>query len=206
MRTRTVGMVGAVALATVLAGCANVGSGSGAGIQSSTTGPGTTQPSTSSSAPPSTMTHQPVSASTAGCDFGQLRSTIAERSGAAGSTYLTIRLVNGGTSPCHLMGYPGVSIVAHPGGPQVGAAAMRESTSKPPSVVVPAGGSTTFVLRVGQAANYPRQTCMPVTAAGFRIYPPNSTHAIFLADANLVGCARNTVTLMSVRPVGAPIG
>lgn len=126
--------------------------------------------------------------------------------GAAGSRYLTIRLTNGGSSSCRMVGYPGVSIVARDRRSQLGAAAQRDTSVRPIAVVLPPRGHTTFVLRVTQALNYPATTCQPQEAYGYRIYPPGSRTALLLADPDLTGCAKTAVQLMVVRPVGSPAG
>ena len=125
--------------------------------------------------------------------------------GAAGSRYLTIRLTNAGTQTCRMVGYPGVSIVALNRTTQVGAAADRDTSVRPVPVVLRSGASTTFVLRVTQAANYPATTCRPEQGYGYRIYPPDSRAALLLADPDVTGCASMTVHLMTVRPVGTSV-
>lgn len=138
------------------------------------------------------------------CGVPPLRASTATVEGAAGSRYLTIRLTNGSSSSCHMVGYPGVSIVARDRRSQVGAAANRDTSARPVGVTLPPHGSTTFVLRVTQALNYPASTCQPVDAYGYRIYPPGSRTALLLADPDLTGCAKPAVRLMVVRPVGIP--
>lgn len=116
-----------------------------------------------------------------------------------------MRLTNRGTTSCRLHGYPGVSLVGHGNGTQLGRAAQRDTSVSPSSVTVPAGGSTPFVVRLVQAANYPSADCSPVRADGFRVYPPGSTQALFLPSANVTGCASTTVGLLTVRPVGSTL-
>jgi Protein of unknown function (DUF4232) len=124
--------------------------------------------------------------------------------GAAGSRYLTIRLTNEGTSPCSMRGYPGVSIVTRDGG-QLGSAAERDTSVRPVAIVLAPRAHTTFVLRVTQALNYPAATCQPRGAYGYRIYPPDSKTALLVTDPDLTGCAKTSVQLMVVRPVGTSI-
>jgi hypothetical protein len=69
-------------------------------------------------------------------------------------------------------------------------------------VLIRPGGSTTFVVRLVQAGNYPRSTCLPSAADGFRVYPPGSTAALYLPLKAATGCAEAYVHLLTVRPVG----
>ena len=150
------------------------------------------------------------SAATAGtaprCRTAHLAVSLVSSEGAAGSAYETVRLTNTGTTPCSLYGYPGVSLVGRKDGTQIGAAGRRDTSVHAQNVTVPAGGSTTFVVRLGQAANYPRSTCSPVPADGFRIYPPGSSTALYLPLKDATGCASTSVDLLTVRPVGASAG
>lgn len=125
--------------------------------------------------------------------------------GAAGSRYLTIRLTNVGAQTCRMVGYPGVSIVALNRTSQVGAAADRDTSVRPVPVVLRSGASTTFVLKVTQAVNYPATTCHPEKGYGYRIYLPDSRTALLVADPDVTGCANSSVHLMTVRPVGASL-
>jgi len=142
-------------------------------------------------------------AAAARCVVAHLTVSLARAEGAAGSTYDTVRLTNIGTTTCSLDGYPGVSLVGHGNGTQVGSAATRDASSHPATVTIGRGRSTTFVLRVVQAGNYPRSACSPVPADGLRIYPPGSTAALYLPLKAVTGCARTSVHLLTVRPVGA---
>jgi hypothetical protein len=99
-----------------------------------------------------------------------------------------------------------VSIVGHGDGTQIGAGAKRDTTATPVAVTLAAGHATTFVLKVAQAANYPAADCSPVAGDGLRIYPPDSTQALYLADSHLTGCAKQSVVLLTVRPVGVAAG
>lgn len=147
-------------------------------------------------------THRAVTGTAGTCTTAHLGAALARVEGAAGSTYLTMRLTNRGTTTCTTYGYPGVSIVGDGNGTQIGAAAARDHTVTPTRVTLRPGGSTTFVVRLVQALNYPRATCGPVVADGFRIYPPDNTRALFLADHGVMGCLKTSVNLLTVRPVG----
>ena len=195
-------------------------SSSGSSSSSSSTAPSspsTSAPSSSSS--PSSSTTPASSASsgasatgsragssspggTTQCTTRHLKVSLATSEGAAGSTYDTIRLTNTGSTACTLYGYPGVSLVGHGNGTQVGAAAVRDHSRSPRTVTVRAGRSTTFLVRITQAANYPRSQCAPTPADGLRIYPPGNTAALYLPLRSATGCAKDSVKLLTVRPVG----
>jgi len=200
MNTRTGMAVTAIAAAVALAAC---GGGSGGQGGSSTSG-SSTQGSSSSTSPASpgassstsvapTSSSAPSSApagssssGTAATHAGSIRTcttthlevALARTGAAAGSVYDTVRLTNTGTATCTLYGYPGVSLVGHGNGTQIGAAARRDHGFTPRTVTVRPGASTTFIVQVTQAANYPPSDCSPTPADGLRIYPPGNTAAL----------------------------
>jgi hypothetical protein len=174
-----------------------------AGATSPTAASPTTSVATTSTTTTTTTTPSPAPGA---CRSSQAALAIERTSGAAGSAYVTIRLTNTGPTSCTTQGYPGVSLVGHGDGTQLGAAADRDRSVTPARVQVAAGGHTSFVVRVGQAANYDAAKCRPVAADGFRVYLPGETSALFLRASDLTGCADSTVHLLSVRPVGATAG
>jgi hypothetical protein len=94
----------------------------------------------------------------------------AEDSGTAGSFYYHLEFVNLSGRTCTLAGYPGVSAV-NLSGRQIGSPAGREVTQRPRVVTLAPGGGTTALIRVVDVGALPA-SCRPVTAAGFRVYPP----------------------------------
>ncbi len=95
-------------------------------------------------------------------------------SGAAGSTYYTLELTNLSRSACTLVGYPRVSAVdlaAH----RLGRAASRDTAHAARTVRLAPGASATSVLRIVDAANFPRPVCRPTTAAGLRVFAPHAS-------------------------------
>jgi uncharacterized cupredoxin-like copper-binding protein len=219
MNTRTGTALGVgVGITIALAGCSQGSAqgrdtGASANPASSATSPSTpasgatsgSRTVTTSSALTATSTGT-VSSAAARCSTGHLRVSLAASEGAAGSVYDTVRLENTGGTRCSLSGYPGVSLVGHGNGTQIGASARRDKSATPRTVTVAPGASTTFVVRLVQAGNYPRSTCSPTPADGFRIYPPGDTAALYLPLSGATGCAKATVELLTVRPVGAPVG
>lgn len=161
---------------------------------STSTGPQTTTASTSPT--PSPTASRAPSCSEA---FSVARTG---NEGAAGSRYVTFTAANRGASTCTLHGYAGVSIVGRSDSSQIGAAAVKDTAVPPKDVPVAPGATTSFVVRVVQAANYPAAQCNRLKGDGFRIYLPGSTKARFVADEALWGCQAKTTDLLTVSPVG----
>ena len=89
-------------------------------------------------------------------------------------------LTNSGTEPCLLKGFAGVSLTAGADGEPIGAAATRDDSAPVTDVLLAPGKAGTATLRYTQAANYP--DCTRTPAAGFRVYPPNDTASLFIAQ------------------------
>lgn len=166
-----------------------------------TTQPGTTSasPATSSaapgtSAPPSSAT--PTATGPSLCKAAALSAaTDSTGGGAAGSVYMTLTLTNTGTEPCVLKGFPGVSLAADANGAPIGAPAKRDETTPAVDVLLAPGKAGAAVLRYTQAGNYPDCTIVP--AAGYRIYPPEDTASLFLAQPTQA-CSNAAIGLLTI--------
>lgn len=101
---------------------------------------------------------------------------------------------------CTLTGYPGVSYVAGSQGTQIGAPAARLPGTVT-TVTVQSGSSAFATLREVVAENYP-SSCGLTNVAGLRIYPPNQTTALFVAQ-NTQGCSNSSDLLLQVGPVAS---
>jgi len=121
---------------------------------------------------------------------------------AAGSTYVNLDFTNLSGHACSLGGYPGVSAVSL-AGRQLGRAATRDRTTRPRTVVLGADQSAETTLQISQALNYPRAKCLPVMAAGVRVFPPNQT-AARLVPYPFMACSRLGPVILSVRPLKKP--
>lgn len=121
--------------------------------------------------------------------------------GAAGSTEPDLILTNRGSATCTLQGWPGVSFVGHGNGTQLGAAAQQVRSSAHPTVTIRPGGSALVPLKVAQAVNFPKQSCNPVTADGFRVYPPGSRTALFIKATGFTACANPQAGVLTVSAV-----
>jgi Protein of unknown function (DUF4232) len=115
--------------------------------------------------------------------------------GAAGSVYMQLILTNSGAEPCVLKGYPGVSLTANANGDPIGAAATRDDATPVTDVLLAPGKAGTAALRYTQAGNYP--DCTRTPAAGFRIYPPEDTSSVFVADPR-DACSNTGIDLLTV--------
>ncbi|MFC9361941.1 DUF4232 domain-containing protein [Rhodococcus sp. NPDC057014] len=160
----------------------------------STTSEAATTTTTTAPSPTGTSTAHPDR-----CLIGELQVTLGQPSGAAGSQEIPLVFTNTGTRDCILHGYPGVSYVAAPDGPQVGAAAERDGGTETPVTVAP-GARATAAVRATVVQNYPADTCGPTPVAGFRVYPPNDTGSVFLPYPT-TGCSQSGVKQLSVQPV-----
>jgi Protein of unknown function (DUF4232) len=167
-----------------------------------TSAPGTNSASPSTMAASPTPSQAPSSSATntpagpALCKAATLSAaTDATGGGAAGSVYMKLNLTNTGTAPCLLRGYPGVSLTANADGEPIGAPATRDETNPVADVLLAPGQTGTSVLRYTQAANY--SDCTLVNAAGYRIYPPEDTASLFLAQPTSA-CSNTNIALLSV--------
>lgn len=185
---RLVFTTAAAAAALFLAGC-------GAGTpQAQTSGTPTSTPASSASQPaaagaataPGTSAPAPAPAvatpsGPALCkSAGLTAATDATGGGAAGSVYMQLILTNSGAEPCLLKGFAGVSLTADANGEPIGAPAARDEATPSAEVLLAPGQAGTATLRYTQARNYP--DCTVVPAAGFRIYPPEDTASLFIAE------------------------
>ncbi|BCW65719.1 hypothetical protein NicSoilB4_04820 [Arthrobacter sp. NicSoilB4] len=125
---------------------------------------------------------------------GLTATTDSTGGGAAGSVYMQLLLTNTGSEPCFLSGFAGVSLTAGADGAPIGAAAARDTTPATEVLLEP-GQAGAATLRYTQAANYP--DCSLTPAAGFRIYPPEDTASLFLAQPR-DACANAGINLLTI--------
>ena len=92
--------------------------------------------------------------------------------GTAGTIFYTLNFTNLSGRSCTLRGYPGVSAV-NLGGRQLGRPATRSTGTRVRTVTIRNGGTARATVGIVDALNFPRSSCVPVTAAGLRIFPPN---------------------------------
>jgi hypothetical protein len=104
-------------------------------------------------------------------------------------------LTNSGTEPCLLKGYAGVSLTADANGDPIGAAAVRDESTPAGDVLLAPGQAGTATLRYSQAANHP--DCIMAKAAGFRVYPPEDTASLFIAQPR-DACSDTATQLLTI--------
>jgi len=123
-----------------------------------------------------------------------MKVTLGAQSGYAGGVYQTIVFTNTSGATCTLYGYPGVSFVSAPPYAQIGLAAQRGGTTPVKLVTLAPGASANAVLQIVDALNFPSATCGPTQAAFLRVYPPNQTVPVYLANTSQT-CAHPVQTL-----------
>jgi hypothetical protein len=152
-------------------------------------GGGTTSPA----AAPSTSL-SPAVTGPAPCATSGLNVTLGASEGYAGGVDQTIVFTNTSGTTCSLYGYPGVSLVTAPPYTQIGLAANRSSTVPVKQITLAPGASANAVVQIVDALNFGSSTCSPTTAAFLRVYPPNQTAPVYLANTSKT-CAQPVQTL-----------
>lgn len=192
------GIRGTAAALIVLASVAGCSSSSSSSTPASPPSPPGSSSATapSSSAPPSApaTSLSPAVAGAPPCATSGLKVTLGASSGYAGGVDETIVFTNTSGATCTLYGYPGVSLVSAPPYTLIGLAAKRSSTTPVKAITLASGATASAVLQVVDALNFGTATCGPTKAAFLRVYPPNQTAPVYLADTSQV-CAQPVQTL-----------
>ena len=133
-----------------------------------------------------------------GCATAALAVALGGSGGAAaGTSSRFVLLTNRGSTPCALVGFPGVSLVAADG-TQVGRSAVREGPAE--RVVLAPGAVAHAELFPVNWKNYNPALCVPTPVAGVRVYPPGETVPAFVPEPG-TGCADGQVSLLRVDTV-----
>jgi hypothetical protein len=195
---RTLALSGAAVAALTLTACG------GNGLQSSASGTTSTSPSpepssalpsptastSASPAPvppsgtalpstPAVRTPSPEPVAVPICGQPDLKVSLQAQDAAMGSSYSLLTFRNTSRQTCTMDGHPGVSFVGKHDGTQIGQPAVRNGTLK--KVTLAPGESTSALLQIANAGNYPASTCAPTTVDGLRVYPPDSRVSVFVA-------------------------
>jgi Protein of unknown function (DUF4232) len=197
-----------VVTALVLAGCGggnSTATGDGttpsiaAGASGSSLGTGSTFiPVTSTTAPPlSPAVTAPAGGGGGGatttktteCKPGNLKLSLGPSDGAAGHVFQALRFTNVSKVSCVIVGFPGVSYVTGDSGTQVGAPAARDG-AKGAQITLKSGQVASAVISMTDIGVFDTATCKPTTTRGLRIYPPDSTASMYVAQTGR-GCAGN---------------
>jgi hypothetical protein len=136
----------------------------------------------------------------ASCSTNDLRVAVDTEEGAAGSTYYSITMTNGGDSACAISGYPGVSFVG-PDGSTLGASAAPASDLTGAGQTLEPGDATEAVLRSTQADLY-GDTCQKENASGLQVTAPGDDSSLTVSFP-LSACGNPGVQQLSVSEVGA---
>ena len=113
------------------------------------------------------------------CSTSMLNISFGQPEAAAGNRYLPLNFVNTSATPCYLNGFPGVSFVDNLGN-RIGNPAIPSSYPHFGPVPLPPGGSAQAVVHFHPAGFYDPSSCVPVTPAGVRVYPPGSFTSVVL--------------------------
>ena len=148
-----------------------------------TLAPGATTPA---AAPGAQVTSATTHARPGRCDSSVLSASLGQGQGAAGTSYVALLLTNRSPVSCTLDGYPGVSFVAGADAHQIGTPAQRDRGAGARPVTLAPGATVHATVAVANYGNYDKQTCQPVRASGFRIYPPGSTGSLLVTAPQLV--------------------
>jgi len=171
------------------------------------------QPSSAAAVPvePSTPPAAPSGSAPASsrCHTDELQVTVegAPGGGAAGSMYLWLIFTNSSARTCTLYGFPGVSYATAADGQQVNDPATRSTGVSPSLVTLDPRHAAYAQVQEGHPEMFP-DTCKAVPVAGFRVYPPDETTAVFVPfpgqQCSTNGVNRPTVYPMSPLPEATP--
>lgn len=150
---------------------------------------------TPTATPTPTPTPTPTSTTAALCTTDNSTAELGTSSGAAGSVQVPIIFTNTSSAPCTLEGFPTVEFVGDDNGTQLGAPAADDTQSSPVALVtIEPGNSAASLLTITVADT---DGCTRVPANGFRVIPPGSNDAFFLATTDYQACQEpNTVILI----------
>ncbi len=182
--------MGVLVLATgvALAGCTGSDPASSAAPVPSSGSSGSSVTVTATvTAPPSpspSASRTPVPTGPARCDAPALTVSVGTARGAAGTSYRTLVLRNGGEQPCFLRGFPGVSAADAAGKAVVDAA--RDTSRAAVRVVLEPGRATHAVLAI---RNVPPDAKACPTYPTLLVTPPDSRRTQTVT-VDITPCAR----------------
>lgn len=202
----TTGAVVAFALAACTSGSTNNasnGNGSPATTTSSSGGggqtfvPATTPPGGNTNTGPGNGGGEgsggggaPMAGGTPECRATNLKLSLGPSDGTAGHVFQALRFTNSSAQNCVIVGFPGVSYVTGSNGTQVGAPAERDG-AKGGQILLKPGQVASTVVTFTDVGVFDPATCKPTPTLGLRVYPPDSTASMFIAQ-NGTGCAGTT--------------
>lgn len=119
--------------------------------------------------------------------------------GAAGSLFFNLNFTNLSGHTCTLRGYPGVSAIDL-SGHRIGSAASKDNGFATRTVTLRNGQMATSELRIVENGDFPPSVCGPVTAAGLRVFAPNSTQSKTIPFP-FGACSKPGSSVLTVRAV-----
>jgi hypothetical protein len=123
------------------------------------------------------------------CKAANLTLSLGSADAAAGHIDQALQFTNASKAACVIVGFPGVSYVTGASGAQVGQPAEREGTIGQQVLLHPGQVASTVINEVDVGV-FDASACKPTPTRGFRVYPPDSTASVFIAQ-NGMGCAGN---------------
>lgn len=190
------GAVAVFVLAACGGGSNNASGGSqttAAGVTGSSTGtafaPVTTPPATGTSTVPVGGGGGETGGGTVECRTASLKLSLGPTNGAAGHVYQALLFTNVSKQSCLMVGFPGVSYVTGGNGTQVGAPAQKDGTVGQRITLQP-GQVASSIITMTDVGVFDPATCKPTPTRGLRVYPPDNTASLFIAQ-NGTGCAGN---------------
>ncbi|BCY10132.1 DUF4232 domain-containing protein [Actinoplanes sp. L3-i22] len=176
-------------MATPLLFAAGCSANSPTAASPTSSAPAKTQSPTTSPAEPTTgeTTTSPATGSGGGkpastrCHTTDLKLTVGEGDGAAGTAYQPLIFTNTSDHTCTMYGYPGVSWVTGENGSQVNDPFARSDQRKKETVTLKPGATANAVLQSTNPGFFDKDKCKPVSVRGLRVYPPDETASIFLS-------------------------
>jgi hypothetical protein len=116
------------------------------------------------------------------CHTDDLSVKLGDGEGAAGTQYLALVFANKSDHRCTLYGYPGVSFVAGDGGTQVNKGFIRDSAATKIKVTLAPGAVAHATISGSDVGFFDASECEPVSVRGYRVYPPDETKSVFVAQ------------------------
>ena len=196
-RARVAQAAAALIALAVVAGCSSSSSSSSApATPASSSTPAAAGSSATAVPPPATpiASLSPAVTGSPACATSSLNVTLGVSQGYAGGVYETIVFTNTSGTTCTLFGYPGVSLVSAPPYNQIGLAAQRSTNTPAKQITLATGASANAQLQIVDALNFGSATCSPTKAAFLRVYPPDQTAPVYLANTSET-CAQSVQTL-----------
>jgi len=164
-----------------------------------TTPPGRSPSGTTGQTTPTTPVEAPS------CTPSDVAIWLGQGEGAAGSEYDPIEFQNDSTRTCQLRGLPDVAAYGAAAEHQIGRAAVRDYTEPVRTVILKPGATAHSVLKIVNVANYPPETCRPVTATWIKVDLPNQTWVAYTPH-QLRACSLTGPQFLSVRAIEAGTG